>query len=258
MELTEITLRNLNVNIRAHSKRWLDDTFISDAPIETQSRLYFIKFGMLAYEIDGKKYTAQKNQMVLVPERRHIKYYVPKDNAVHIQCCNFNAEYEGESIFDYMEGSWQASPDRADEINEMFERFHRVDSENIILDCLEKKSVLLRLLCSFIKYSDLTVSQRRIGSTGIDFEGVADYIKRNANSKDIMTVEHLAEIAHVQYNYFISEFKRHFGVSPMQYVLDARINSAKQLLEKTDVPIKAIAENMNFVNVKYFQPVRTE
>lgn len=252
MELSEISLRQLTVNVQAHSKQWWDENFFSNAPFETSSRLLFIKFGRLAYEIDGTGAFAEKNQLLLIPEHRHVKYYVPKGEAVNVQSCNFRIDCGGECIFDFMEGKWIADIADPKAVNEMFERFHRVRKENIILDCLEKKETLLKLLCVFLENSELSVNRNRTNSSRIDFEGIADYIKRNVNSKDKMTIENLAEMAHVHYNYFISEFRRHFGVSPMQYILNERINAAKSHLAKTDESIRDIAENMHFENVKYF------
>lgn len=151
---------------------------------------------------------------------------------MNVQICNFNAECLGECIFDYMDGSWQHSEIDSRAADELFKRFHHVNGDNIIIDCLEKKSVLLRLLVMFFEGSDMKTIKKRVNSGRIDFEGIADYIRRNVNSKDVMTVEHLAQMAHVHYNYFITGFHQYFGVSPMQYIIDERIRSAKELLEK--------------------------
>ncbi|MBK8087714.1 MAG: helix-turn-helix transcriptional regulator [Chitinophagaceae bacterium] len=47
-------------------------------------------------------------------------------------------------------------------------------------------------------------------------------------------------------------FKTVYGVTIHQYILQQRIEMARQLLIDTDEPIKAIAVNTGFSNEKYF------
>ena len=49
-----------------------------------------------------------------------------------------------------------------------------------------------------------------------------------------------------------SAFKDRFGISIHQYILELRINYAKQLLHETDLPVKAITYNCGFRNSQHF------
>ncbi len=48
------------------------------------------------------------------------------------------------------------------------------------------------------------------------------------------------------------QFRRLTGLSPHDYRLEARINAAQQMLGETDLPIKAIASRLGYLDVYYF------
>jgi transcriptional regulator GlxA family with amidase domain len=60
------------------------------------------------------------------------------------------------------------------------------------------------------------------------------------------TVSALAEIANMSPRNFSRVFTRETGLSPMEFVLTARIDSARNLLESTDLPLKTIAARSGF------------
>lgn len=51
---------------------------------------------------------------------------------------------------------------------------------------------------------------------------------------------------------FYRQFKEYSGQSPLQYILEIRMNTAKQLLESTNCSITEIANNVGYENALYF------
>ena len=76
MELSEINLRQTALILKSHGEYFFDSSWRSDAPLETQSRLFFIQDGEMYYKIKGKDYVVSKNQLALIPENRHVKFGV--------------------------------------------------------------------------------------------------------------------------------------------------------------------------------------
>lgn len=60
------------------------------------------------------------------------------------------------------------------------------------------------------------------------------------------TVAGLAQMANMSPRNFSRVFARQTGVSPMEFVLTARVDSARSLLESTDLPLKTIAFKSGF------------
>lgn len=79
---------------------------------------------------------------------------------------------------------------------------------------------------------------------------VREYLNRNTD-RDV-TLDELAENIHVSKYYLCRQFKRAFGVSPIQYHLDSRIGRAKVLLVTTDASIGDVAEAVGFQSIYSF------
>ena len=54
---------------------------------------------------------------------------------------------------------------------------------------------------------------------------------------------------------FVRAFRRHFGTTPAQYVMEMRVREAARLLMQTDQTIDAVAEQTGFPNRAYFSRV---
>ncbi|SDD56994.1 AraC-type DNA-binding protein [Paenibacillus sp. UNCCL117] len=76
------------------------------------------------------------------------------------------------------------------------------------------------------------------------------YLKQNYQKE--LTNESLAEAMHFHYNYISRCMKRHYGVTPLEFLSRYRIEQAKLLLLKTEWPISQIAERVGFHNDPYF------
>lgn len=87
-----------------------------------------------------------------------------------------------------------------------------------------------------------------IGSTMID--DIRSYILDNLD-KDL-SLESLSRRANLSTYHFARTFKRHVGVSPHDFLIDARINLAAFYLKSTDDPIKNIAYVCGFSNESTF------
>ena len=81
-----------------------------------------------------------------------------------------------------------------------------------------------------------------IGSAMID--DVRSYMLDNLDKN--LTLEELSKRANLSPYHFARTFKRHVGVSPHDFLIDARINLAAFYLKSTDEPIKSIAYACGF------------
>ena len=70
--------------------------------------------------------------------------------------------------------------------------------------------------------------------------------------KESLTLDQLAEEAHMNKFYLSHAFKREYGVSPINYMISRRINESKYLLAETDLSLSQIAQLLGFSSLSYF------
>ena len=73
--------------------------------------------------------------------------------------------------------------------------------------------------------------------------------------KESLTLDLLAEEAHVNKYYLSHAFKREYGVSPINYMISRRIDESKYLLAETNLSMSQIAQLLGFSSLSYFSQV---
>lgn len=73
--------------------------------------------------------------------------------------------------------------------------------------------------------------------------------------KEPLTLEQLAEDAHMNKYYLSHAFKRVYGISPINYMITKRLEESKYLLAETDLSMSQIAQLLGFSSLSYFSQV---
>lgn len=73
--------------------------------------------------------------------------------------------------------------------------------------------------------------------------------------KEAISLEVLAEEAHMNKYYLAHAFKREYGVSPINYMISRRIDESRHLLTETDLSMSQIAQMLGFSSSSYFSQV---
>lgn len=73
--------------------------------------------------------------------------------------------------------------------------------------------------------------------------------------KEPLTLDQLAEEAHMNKFYLSHTFKREYGVSPINYMITRRLEESKYLLAETDLSMSQIAQLLGFSSLSYFSQV---
>ena len=70
--------------------------------------------------------------------------------------------------------------------------------------------------------------------------------------KEALTLDQLAEKAHINKYYLSHTFKQEYGISPINYMITRRIVESKYLLTETDLSLTQIAQLLGFSSPSYF------
>lgn len=115
-----------------------------------------------------------------------------------------------------------------------------------------KRNGLLKLFFSdFIEQYDKQVAEIHLkvshgGETSAYIRNAISYISENYSSN--IKINELADYIGVNRSYLASSFKKATGYSPKEYLLCLRMEKAKTLLEKTDMPINSIANSVGYTD----------
>jgi len=70
-----------------------------------------------------------------------------------------------------------------------------------------------------------------------------------------LTIDQLAMESGISQFHFIRLFKKQFGITPYQYLINLRLNAAAANLKNTDLSIKEVAAKCGFVNTGRFSVI---
>jgi AraC family transcriptional regulator len=101
-------------------------------------------------------------------------------------------------------------------------------------------------------YSNAASVQENIngGLSGYRLRRVQEFI--NANLEEDLSLAELAEVADLSQFHFARAFRKSTGQTPQHYLMEQRIERAKQLLSRDDLPIVEISLRTGFKNQSHF------
>lgn len=80
---------------------------------------------------------------------------------------------------------------------------------------------------------------------------ILDYIEDNYSNPNF-SISDLEQHVNYSGNHIRNMFRSAYGCTPTEYLVDFRINKAKEILERTDLKATTVAEKVGYLNSKYF------
>ena len=96
-------------------------------------------------------------------------------------------------------------------------------------------------------FASLTYTERKPRTS---MDRVCEYIKQHYMEE--IRLDQIASIVHLNKHYLIRQFKKEFGVSPIAYLINVRMERAKKLLTETDLPIGVVAATCGYTDSAFF------
>ena len=110
---------------------------------------------------------------------------------------------------------------------------------------------LLNIILLLIqRQKDIHISITAFNNVSMECMAIKDYIDRHF--KDPLTLDQLAQQAHQNKYYVAHTFKEAFGISPIKYLMERRVEESKYLLDETDSSIGQIASIVGFSSSSHY------
>lgn len=120
------------------------------------------------------------------------------------------------------------------------------DAERIMI-C---QNLLNVLLLQMLRHQTIAFSNVPAKNASKECAAVRRYIEDHF--KESLTLDELAEKAHLNKFYMSHEFKDTYGLSPINYLIECRVSESKYLLLDTNYSLSEIAAIVGFSSASYF------
>ncbi|MCM3748813.1 AraC family transcriptional regulator [Paenibacillus pasadenensis] len=250
----ESTLLELidNVQIRvevAHrtqcAQDWRDMDFVPEF-----NRFYFILEGEGRLEVDGRESFPRPGQLCLMPAFVRQSYSALQDRQpFHKYWCHFTASVGAFDLFQWINAPLCIDIPDPDRMKQLFAELTELHIRRTLVSVLREKAIMLEIISTFLEQMPVQVLKHRSEDMQrIRF--IQDYVE--AHLQESLSVNDMAAALHLHPNYFISYFKKQFGMPPAKYVNRKRMDKARLLLASTSLSIKEIAERAGFPDTQHF------
>ncbi len=213
-----------------------------------QCKFYFITAGRCVIEIENTKYHACAGDWFFIPAGTKHSYYKEPDAPLEKYWMHFDL-YPTIDLFNILNLPYVVKADGRSRALYLFKRYAMLCKSEKLTDKLEVKACLIRLLSDYIKVAKPDgVNIMNRAETRL--EEVLRFINENLDQP--LSNELLAEKYFTHPNHFIRAFKEKTGITPAKYIQMKRMETAKRLLESTDLSIMEITEKIGLLEPTHF------
>lgn len=269
-------MKQLSPYIRLAWDSWLESNWFLSRRVIFDYEIICIKSGELEFAMDDKTYHVRPGDIIFIrPNHSHFFRSVGSD-PIHQPHIHFDMYEDDLSPKVYI--SFEDFPEILPEDRQLFredimdslcpnfptvirtEKFEEIDILMMkIIDELERrrvysginaKGMFLQLLSVLLRAVNDAEGDKLCGKNSEIAVSVRQYLNQNLD-RDV-SLDDIAEHVHVSKYYLCRQFKWYYGVSPIQYHLETRINRAKRYLVGTSMSIGDIAERVGFHSIYAF------
>ncbi len=201
--------------------------------------LMYIQDGVMHVEHAGHTFAAEKGDVVFIDCAN--PHYYQAENGLEFTFIHFdgsNSHEIAQRILN-IHGPWIRSKNNAIIGNQLYDiiQFYKNDGIENAFATSMRIYKLLQLLSDTDDYQIHTTKDNPIGLT-------LHYIRENIGKK--ITLKELSELANMSVYYYSHRFKEETGFSPMDYVINSRMDRAKILLIRTNKTVAEIAYEVGY------------
>ena len=128
----------------------------------------------------------------------------------------------------------------------LFKRLATMSAYPGVSGAMDRAHIALRILYEI----SARVDQRYRGNPAARYGKIADWV--NANIDSLKNVDAMAKRAGITRSHFSRTFTESMGITPKQFLLEAKLNRAKDLLMRTPLKIKEIAYASGWCDPAHF------
>ncbi len=223
------------------------------------SELFYVVNGSGSFVAEGSEFPVGKNDMVVInPHVQHTEKSLRTSPLEYIVLGIDGLSFSFENIASAQDGIYMQTPAGAvykyntqnanvyAYLNIMLEEITGKE-ENYETVC---QNLLEVLLVCMLRNDNLSIVQNNHKVLNRECTQIKNYL--DANYAENITLDTLASLTHMNKYYMAHAFTKYTGLSPINYLLQKRIQEGKSLLETSTCSIAQISTILGFSSQSYF------
>ena len=197
--------------------------------------------GRGVFKTENSKISVKRGEIIYIPKNSQYTQNTSGESVIAIHFINytFNKNSKIEKI----------SVDNIEFVEEIVKKMYdnwKEKKQGYRYKCI----ALLYELLYFLNHQE---HKNKINSLSLDsrIKNVVNFIHSNFRTEQI-EISYLAEMCSVSETYFRKLFKKLYSVSPKQYIINLKIETAAQLLRSQLYSVNEVCERSGFTDTKYF------
>lgn len=226
------------------------------------SELFYVVHGSGSFIAEGTEFPVGKNDMVIInPHIQHTEKSLRTSPLDYIVLGIDGLSFAFDDIASAQEGiSVQTASGSVYKYNMQNSNVYAY--LNIMLEEISQKkenyetvcqNLLEVLLICMLRNDNLSIIQKNNHLLNRECTQIKNYL--DANYAENITLDTLASLTHMNKYYMAHAFTKYTGLSPINYLLQKRIQEGKSLLESTTCSIAQISTMLGFSSQSYFSQV---
>lgn len=222
------------------------------------SRNFIPPFGSIGLILDGEgtmringaEIHPAKGQLYLLPAKTVQSFFTNPEHPYEKYYCHFGISCQDTELFELISTPFCVDARDPDTAARLFREMIRALLGETITSSIEASRRMMDLLVYFLE----CCPAGSVSMIGDDFDTPLSRAIAFAekNLSQTVTVQKMAEIAGYHPSHFTKLFQKRLGISPVQFLINKKLEKAMEQLTATACPISAIAESLGFANQFYF------
>ncbi len=249
-DIQNIYLTNLNVvcNMGGFLKTTPDTRWRYGLHRFSHNKFYFITKGRCIILVNDKKYIAEAGDWFYIPANTLHGYSTIKGETFEKYWMHFDI-YPDNEIFKNLNLPVMINVSGKKAVYRLFKKLIVTYKSNILCDRIQEKSILLELISEYIRIAlPEGVMVKNIDDKRMD--KIISYI--NSHLSEPLSLSRLSEEFYLSPNHFIRYFKSKTGVTPVHYIKSKKMETAKRLIEESELSITEIIKKIGESNINNF------
>ena len=213
-----------------------------------QNKFYYIKDGGCKITIRGKEYDGIPGRWFFIPACTPHSYANDTTKPFSKFWIHFDMYPDNSVLFGNMNMPYYIDVKQTAKIDKLFRIVTAKSNDVKAADMFYRKAALLSLIGEYIEMASPEAEMD--GSYDDDISQVVKFV--NENIEQNIKLEELAGVCHLHPTHFIRAFKKKTGETPLYFVQRRKIETAKRLIEETELPLGEIMSRVGFVDAAQF------